>query len=143
MLLDRRQAERAVVTAPGEHDANRMLRLVLGQRGEEHVDRCALAICGSSSAKLQVPSADRQDRARRQHIDMLRFNFFAIPRVENRHPGRPAENLGKHAFAVRRQMSDDHKRQPITGRDGFEELLQRLDTARRGTNADDGKAWAS
>jgi hypothetical protein len=30
MLLDRFETERAVMTAAGEHDANRMLGLVLG-----------------------------------------------------------------------------------------------------------------
>ena len=71
---------------------------------------------------------------------MLGLDLFTIARVDNRHPGRAAKDLGKHAFAVRRQMSEDHERHPVPGRARFEELLQRLDTARRGTNADDGKA---
>src|SRR6516164_1413690 len=71
---------------------------------------------------------------------MLGLDLVAVPRVDDRHSGRTAQNLGEHAFAVRRQVSEDYKRQPVGGRDGFEELLERLDTARRGTDADDGEA---
>ncbi len=63
MLLDRFEAERAIVTGPGEHDADRMLLLILGQRVEKNVDRRALAVGGSGAAKLKPCFADCQDRA--------------------------------------------------------------------------------
>jgi len=83
---------------------------------------------------------DRQDRAGRQNIDVLGLDLFAIARVDDWHSRRSAEYLGKHAVAIWRQVGEDHERQPAAGWKRFEKLLQRLDPARRGTNADDRKA---
>src|SRR5215468_5167421 len=140
MFLDRLQAKRTVVAAAGQHNTDRMLGLVLGERGEKHIDWCALSIGGTRSPELQPPFADRQDGAGRQDIDVLGLDLFAVLRVDDWHTGRPAEYLGEHAFAVGRQMCENHKCQPVTGWKGLKELLQRFDTTGRGTYADDGEA---
>src|SRR5215472_16968849 len=128
------------MAATGEHDADCMLGLVLGQRREEHIDRRAFSVGGARSAKLQPSFADRQNGAGRQNIDMFGLDLFTVSRIDDRHSSRAAEYFRKHTLAVRRQMREDHKRHPIAGGHRLEKLLQRLDTARRSTNADDGEA---
>ena len=120
-----------------KHNPNRMLGLIRGERSEEHIDWRPLAVGRSSAPETEPPVANGQDRARRQNIDMLRLDPLAILGFDDRHPRGAAEDLGKHAVAVRRQMSDDHEGQAAICRNGFEKFLQRLDSARRGADTDD------
>jgi hypothetical protein len=64
-----------------------------------------------------------KDRTRRQYVDVPRLDIDTISRFDDRHLGGATEDLGKHAVAVGRQMSDDDKRQPVLGRDRLEEML--------------------
>jgi hypothetical protein len=49
---------------------------------------------------------------------VLRLDLFAVPRIDDRHSGRPAKDLGKHALAVRRQVVTTTKASPLpAGRD--------------------------
>jgi hypothetical protein len=70
---------------------------------------------------------------------MLRFGQLVVSRVDHRHLGGAAEDLGEQAVAVGRQVRDDNKRHAILGRHGSKKCLQRLDSARRGADADDRK----
>ena len=139
ILLDRLETQGAVAAAAGKHDADCMLRLVLGQRAEEEVDRGPLVIRCGGVPKAKPASADGQDRAGRENIDMLRFDHFAVPCVDDRHFGSAADDLGQHALAIGRKVGHDHKAHAVIGRHGLEEPLQRLDATRRGTDPDDRK----
>jgi hypothetical protein len=101
-----------------------VLGLILGKRVEKHIDRRPLAPGSSGAAKLEPSTADRQDGAGRQHIDVFRLDPFAVPSLENRHPRSTAQDLGKHALAVPRQVRDNDERQPVVGRNRPEELLR-------------------
>jgi hypothetical protein len=107
-----------------------MLGLVFGERIEEYIDRRPFPVHGCGAAKTEPTLANGEDRARRQNIDMLRLNPLAVPGFDNWHLGGAAEDLGQHALAVRRQMGDDHKGEPIASGDGPEELFECLDPAR-------------
>ena len=143
VLLDRLEAERPVAAAAGEHDTDRVLSLVLGERGEEHVYRGAFMVRNPGVPKTEPPLLDSQDRAGWQNVDMLRFDRLVVSCVDHRHLGSAAEDLGQQAVAVRRQVGNDDKGHAVLGRHGPEKSFQRLYPARRGTDAHDRKMKAS
>jgi len=139
VLLDRLETKRPVAAAAGQHDTNCALSVIFGKGGEEHIDRRPFTIPSRELPKTEPPRADGQDRAGRENIDMVRFDQLTVPCVDYRHMASAADDLGQQAIAVRREVGDDHKSHAVVRRHGSEECLQRLDPARRGADADDGK----
>jgi hypothetical protein len=139
VLLERLETERPVAAAAGEHDTYRVLSVVLGEGGEEHIYRGAFTLRNPGVPKAEPPLIDSQDRGGWQNVDMLRFDRLVVSCVDHRHSGSAPKDLGQQAVVVWRQVGDDHKGHAVLGRHGSKKSLQRLDPAGRGTDAHDRK----
>ena len=135
-LLHSLDAVRAVRPRAGEDDHNGMLVLLLGERGEEHVDGVV------ERARGIVREAERTVLHRheffgRDEIDGVRFHLHAVFRLRHGHAGILGEDIGHKALVVRGKVLDHHKAQPAVVWHMAEKLLQCLQPAGRRAQAND------
>ena len=88
-------------------------------------------------AQVQLAVPDRQDMAGTDDVDMIRLDRHAILDLVHRHRGMPGEDLGHHAFAVRREVLDQDERHAAVRPHGVEKLGESFQAARGGADADD------
>jgi hypothetical protein len=139
IFLDRLEAQGAVAAAARKHNADRTLSLIFGERLEKDVDGGSLVIGSPSAVQREPTLVDGQGRVRRQNMNLLWLNHLAVSGVEDRHRRGAAEYLGQHAFVAGGKVSHNDKGRAALGRHSLEELLQCLDAARRGADADNGQ----
>ena len=137
MLLDGGHAQRPVAAEAGEDDADRILALVLGERGEEGVDRGAAGEHRRRTGEVQHAALDRQDGVRRDDVNLVRADRRPIRRGMHRHRRVAGHDRGQRAFVMRIEMLDQHERHAAVGRHLGEERLEGVEPARRGADAHD------
>ncbi len=138
VLLDRLDAEGAVVAGAREHDADGICVLVLGESGEEGVDRRALPAI-RERAHAQAPVLHIEHGVGRRHVDVIAPDRLIVLRNQYRHAGIARQDLRQHAFPVGREVGDDDKGYAEVRRHAPEQALQRLHSSGGGADADDGK----
>ncbi len=134
-LLDFRDAQGAVAAEPGQDDADRVLALVLRQRGEEGVDRGAPGGGRRRAGNPEAAAADRQDGVRRDDVDLVRAEDRAVLGEAHRHARVAADDGGQGAFVLGIKVLDQHEGHAGVGRHGREERLVGVQAAGRGADA--------
>ena len=138
MLLHGLDAAGAVAPCAGKNDGDGVFLVLLGQRGEEDVDRVV----------QRAGHIFRQDEAavlhghvflRRDQIHGVALDGHAVFCLVDAHVGVLAEDIRHQALVIRRQMLHDDEAQAAVGRHVVEKLLQRLQPASRRTDADDDR----
>jgi hypothetical protein len=141
LRLDRPQPFGAVGPGAAEHDADGAAAAVGGERAEEAIDgevRPALAL-GAPALHDQLALPQLELHARRGDVDVIGLERLAVTRLGHREGRGVAQHLGQVALARGIQVEDHHERQPGVRRHVAQELAQRLDTAGRRAEADDGR----
>ncbi len=129
-------ARRAVAAHARHDDANRPLALLLGQRAEEVVDRPVVPRLGQRRAQMQLAVFNRERVPRPNDVHVVRFDGHAVFNLVHGHSRVLLQNAGHQAFAVRRQVLNEHKRDArVVGHD-FEELDEGFQSAGRCADAD-------
>ena len=85
IFFDRLEAESAVAAAPREHNADRSLSLIFGERLEKDVDGGSLVIGSPSAVQSEPTLVDGQGRVRWQNMNLLWLNHLTVSGVEDRH----------------------------------------------------------
>jgi hypothetical protein len=73
------------------------------------------------------------------HVDAVRLDPHPVPDLEYLHPGGTLEQFGHDPLVRRVEVLDDDKGHAAVFGHMTQELLQRLQPAGRGTNADNRK----
>jgi hypothetical protein len=136
--LDRLDAERAVAAAARQNHPDRILLALLRERAEEHVDRLARNF---RRARLQDQPASLDGRhvIGRADVDVVRLDVLVGPDIGDRHLGKATDDFRQRRRVPARHVGDQHEGHPDIGWHAAKEAFQRLDAARRGADADDGK----
>ena len=137
MLLDRRDAERAIAAEPGQDDADGVLALVLRQRGEKRVDRDAAGRGRRWTSEMQGAASDRQDGVRWNDIDLVRADLHRVLDEVHRHRGVAGDDRDQGALIVGIKVLNQHEGHASVGWHLREERFEGVDTARRGAEAND------
>ena len=137
--VDGARPERAVGAGAREDDAHGILALVFGERAQEGVDRHALPARLLGNAQLQPAVEDSHVAIRRDDVDMVRLHQHLVHRFQYRHGGAALQDLRQDAGVAGVQMRHQHEGHAAVGGRVLEELLERLQPAGRGAQADDGK----
>ena len=140
MLLDRLDAERSVAAAAGQHDADGVVASVLGQAGEEQVDRVLRALRTRERLQPEPPALDDQGVIGWDDVDVVGLDRGLVPRLHHRHGGEAAEDLVQHAGPMRGEVRHHHEGHAAFGRHRAEQALERLDATGGGADADDEQA---
>jgi len=141
-FLDRAQPPGAVRTGAGQHDADRVAPLRLGQRTEELVNGVAVTARGRRFGDVQSAVPHGKDGVGLDNVDIIRLHPHAVSRRVDRHLRVQRDQFSHLALAVRRQVHDEHEGHAAVRRHVVEELVEGFQTAGRGAHADDGKAGA-
>ena len=136
VFLDGPQAQRSVGAHPGKNDADGLFLLVRRQVPEEEVDRQPQAARRDGFEHLELAVQDGQVRVRWNHVDAIRLDPHPVFHLDDGHLGVPPEQFRHHALMRWLEVRHQDECQPgVRGQVG-EELLERLQTARRGSNPD-------
>ncbi len=135
--LDVLDAGGAVAPRAAQHHRDGLGFLVLGERGEEAVDRMALAARLGRLAQPQDAVLDRQRLRGDDDMDTVGLDPHAVGDLDDRHHRLLAEQLGEQAFARRLEMLDNDEAHAAVGRHRVQELGRDLQPAGRHADADD------
>ena len=135
-LFDGAQPERAVSAHARKNDADTVLLPVLRQRAKKEINRQAQAAGCCRVDQVQHPVQDRHVFIRRDHIDTIRPHGGAVPDLNHLHAGHALQQLRHHPLVCRVQMLDDHESHAAVRRHMPQKLLQRLEPAGGGADAD-------
>lgn len=138
-LLDRLDAERAVVVPAGKHDACGQFVPVDGERAEEPVDGPALAVREVLRHEPQATVFEREQGVGAQHVDVIDLDGHAVLHDMHGQRGIAAHDVVQHAFAAARQMRDDDEGEARCVGHAAKEALQRFDAAGRSAHTGDRK----
>jgi hypothetical protein len=127
--VDRADAVRAVRAGAGQHDADRRVALVLGDRGEQHVDRGLWFGAPRRGRESQVLVVENDVPVRRRDVDDVRLDPHAVLDLADRERRLAGEQLDEQALVSGRQVLRDHVRHPRVGREVRYEDTQRLEPA--------------
>ena len=138
LALDRARAQRAVAAGAREHDADRALTLVLGQRAEEEIDRQALTPRRRGLQQLQAPVDECHVAVGRDDVSAVGLHHHAVLNLENLHPGVAPHQFAEQALVVRRQVLHQHEGHAGVGVSGHagEKSLEGRQTTGRSADAD-------
>ena len=89
------------------------------------------------SKRCSLPCRMRHVLVGRDHVDAVRLDLHPVPDLRDLHRGEALEQLGHDPLVRRVQVLDDDEGQAAAVRHVPEELLQRLQPAGRGADADD------
>ena len=116
-----------------------LLLPVIGQGAEEEIDRQAQAPGRRRLEQVQHPVQDGQVLVGRDHVDAVRLDLHPVLDLDDRHGGGALEQLRQHALVRRVQVLDDDEGHAAALRHVLAKLLERLQPAGRGADADDGE----
>jgi hypothetical protein len=139
--LDRFQPQGAVRCAPGEHHPDRLMRLLVRQRGEELVDGVRQAVT-LARQEMQRPLRHFHGLARRNHVDVIRPYPRLVVDLQDWHRRDSGEDLREGARVRGREMLHDDVSQAGIRRKGLEKLPECLETAGRRADAHD-REWGA
>lgn len=141
--LDGLQADRAVRSHAGKHDADGSLAELAGERTEQNIDRQPHAARSRRFVQVQCAARHGQFGIRRDHIHRVGFDGLHLRDLVNGHGGRALQKLPQQRLVRRVHVLHDDIGEAARGRDMTEELLQRLESARGGAEADDADSRRS
>ena len=133
--LDGPQPQRPVGPRPGQHDADRLVLLVLRQRAEKRVDRQMRRLGFPGLHPVQDAAQDREGSARRADVNVVGLGFQPVADLHHRQPGDLAEQFRQQAGVPRVLVGDHHEGHAGVQRHLAEKLIQRLQAAGRGPDA--------
>ena len=142
LFLDGPQPHRAVRAHAGEDDTDAALLLVLGQGAQEEVDGQAQAAGRRRREQVQHPVQNGHVLVGGDHIDAVRLDPHPVPDLEYLHAGGALEQFGQDPLVGRVEVLDDDEGQAAFRRHLPQELLQRLQSAGGGADADNGERGA-
>ncbi len=76
------------------------------------------------TCELEVAIDDGQVLARRDDVDAVGFQLFAVHCRGDRHHGHGLEDGGQRAFVLGREVDDDHVDLARVGRQGLKKFLR-------------------
>ena len=112
---------------------------VLGQGAEEKIDGETQAAGSRRLEQVQHAVQNGHVLVGWDHIDAVRLDPHPVLDLEYLHPGGALEQFGHDPLVGRVQVLDDDKGHAAVFGHMPQELLQRLQPAGRGADADDGK----
>jgi hypothetical protein len=137
ILLHGAKPERAVAAGTGQDHAGGILALVFGQRFEEGIDRRPLRPRFRHRREVQARAVDGQRDVGGDDVHGAGLDGPPILGPLDRNRTEPLQDVGEVARPVGVEMLDqDEGKRAVLG-DGRQELLQRIDAAGRGADADD------
>ena len=137
-FLDRPQAQGAIAAGPGEDHPGGVLALLLGQRPKKGVERRPVAQRPLRLDQFKQSPFEEQVLAGGIQIDMVGFGGAVGNGLAHLHRGIAGQQPGHHAFMGRIEMLDDDERQTGVFRASAQKGAQRLQSAGRGSQTDDG-----
>nr|WP_255604410.1 hypothetical protein [Oscillochloris sp. ZM17-4] len=125
LALDGAQAEGAIAAGAREHDADRALVLVLGQRAEQVVDRQAQAARRHRLKQMQGAVEEGHVAVGRDDIGAVGLHDHAVLDLEDLHAGVAPDQLAEDALVVGGEVLNEdegHVRRGRLGHSGEERL---------------------
>jgi hypothetical protein len=129
--------ERAVAASPGEHDADCVVFLVLGQRGKEGIDRVAVLARRRRPGYPKASILQLQCGIRRDDVHPIRIDHHAVLGFDDRDGGGLSQYLRQQALVVRGEMLNQDERHATVHRHGGKKRSKGVEAAGRGADADD------
>ena len=136
------QAERAVRAHARQNDASGVGLLVQRQRTQKKINRQLQAAWRHRLEQMQNAVQQGELKTRRRHIHMVGLHRRAVAHLHHRQHAHALQQAGQQTFLDRVHVLHHHIRQSAARRHMREELLQRLQPARRRTDADDRRPGA-
>jgi hypothetical protein len=137
--LDGFQAERAVRAHAGQHDSDRTIPLILGQRPEEVVDRQSQPAGNRGSHELELPVENAEVCVGGDDVHGVRFDRHPVSDLTDPHGGVALDELRQHAGMLRIQVHNHDNRHSRGWRHVLEEMLKGLQPSRRRADAHNGE----
>jgi len=141
-FLDGTRTQRAIRAHARKDHADAVLLLIIGQGAEEEINRQAQTARLERNKQMEHTVQDGHILVGRDDVDTVRFEEHPILGLKNLHVRATLEQFHQEALAGWIQVLDDHKRHAAALGHVGEEQFQRLQSARRGADADDGKEAA-
>ena len=138
--LDRAQAGGAVGRRAGEDHADGAALLVGGERVEKEVHRQMPPALLGARDEAESPVEHGHVGVGRDDVNVIRLHAHAVADFVDGELRGAGEQCGEPALVLGVEVRDEDQRQPGARRQGGEQLRERLQPARRSTNADDGAA---
>jgi hypothetical protein len=117
--------------------------VILGERAEEGVDRVPVPARGCRLVGVEDAALDRQFLVWRDDVDLVGLHLDRVRDFRDRHLGAAAEQRTQMALVGWVQMCRYDECEAAVRGHCPEQLLQRLEPAGRGADADDGKVSQS
>ncbi len=138
-FLDGAQAQRAVRAHARKDHADAVFLLVIGQRAEEEINRQAQTARRKRIKQMEHAVQDGHILVGRDDIHAVRFDPHPILDLKNLHACAALEQFHHDALVRRVEVLDDDKRHAAVFGHVSEEQFQRLQSACRSADADDGE----
>ena len=108
-------ADRPVGGGAGEDDGDGALLRGLREAAEEEVDRRVLCVVGRTRVQVERLVEHPHLHVGRDHVDVVPLDPHALERMHDRELGAGREQGRKGALVLRREMGDQHDRNPRIG----------------------------
>lgn len=136
--LDGFQAQGTGRSGPGKDDANSPFLLILGQGTEEAVHGRLRGMPLYWPGQTENPSVDGHEMVRWDDVDVIGLDRHVILDLNDGHGGVSGQQPDHEALVRRIEMRHQHKGDPAFGWHRSQELLERIQPAGRGSDADNG-----
>ena len=134
-FVDRDRAERTVRSGTRQDHSDRVAAVLAGQRLQEDIDR-QHQTAGALGGQAQPTALKTHDGTRRNQVDLVGSDRHVVLDLDHRHAGMTGKQALHHALVVGRQVLDDDEGSAEFGRQAGEQLFERFETSRRGTDDD-------
>ena len=114
-----------------------MIAPVVGEAVEKQVDGLPGVFALGQRMHLQPAMLDGEHAVGGDHVHMIGFDQGTVLRLDHGHRREPTDNLIEHAGLVRRQMGDEHERQPGVRPRRAKQPLQCFDSSGGGADRND------
>ena len=140
LALDGLQAGGAVTVGTGEDDADRVVLLVRAEGTEEGVDGHGRFLAGDAGLEVEDAAGEAGDLVGLQDVEVVGLGAAAFDDREHGHGRLVRGDLGEVTLLVRREVGDDDECHAGVGGEVLQDLFERLQTARGGSEGHDGEA---
>ena len=137
--LDRLQAQRAVGGGAREHHTDGQFALIGGERFEEGIDGSMRHMNLLARFEFQNAPHDAQARGARNDVDAIGLDRLIVDDLGHGERSGARKNLRQRAFMLRVEVLHEHEAHAGVGRESFEQLRERFQSAGRGADADYGE----